>query len=130
MSTWFSVVTQNDQDSNRNASDSDRLYCPLGQSGYFADPTNCNRYAQCNNGRRTAFRECPPDRHWRVTGVGYGYCDLPESAECQLIGVPVPAPDLPDPVNPVKQCNMLNVFYHVNRDCFFRGDVQPKLHLF
>ena len=94
MSTWFSVVvTQDGQDSNRNASD--RLYCPLGQSGFFADPSNCNRYAHCSDGRRTAFLECLSGLHWHVTGVGYGFCDRPDLAGCQMIGepAPVPAPD-------------------------------------
>ena len=115
MSTWFSVVvTQDGQDSNRNASD--RLYCPLGQSGYFADPTNCTRYAECNDGRRTAFRECPPNRHWHVTHMGFGYCDLPESAGCQLIGVP---DILVEPVNPYITLNAF--FLMLKCDCPFRS---------
>jgi len=73
--------------SGRNASDP---YCPASQFGYFADPTNCSRYALCYNGRLTGILQCPPDLHWHVTENGYGFCDLPSSAECQLTSVPDP----------------------------------------
>jgi len=88
----YSVVSQSD----RNVSD--RVYCPAGQFGYFADPTNCSCYVQCAEGRLTDLHGCPSNRHWRVTGLGYGFCDLPQSAGCQLTGVSDPL----DPVEPVK----------------------------
>ena len=92
-STWiYVVVAQADRDV------SDRLYCPVGQFGHFADPTNCSRYVRCAEGRLIDLHGCPSDRHWRVTSPGYGFCDLPESAGCQLTGVSDPL----DPVVPVK----------------------------
>jgi len=93
MSNWFCVIVAQNEVSDRNASD--LLYCPVGQFGYFADPTNCTRYASCEDGRLTGLLRCPFDRHWRVTNQGFGYCDLPESAGCQLTGVP-------DPINPTE----------------------------
>ena len=80
-----------------NRSVTDRLYCPHGQFGHFADPTNCSRYAQCADGRLVDLHRCPSDRHWRVTSpAGYGFCDLPQTAGCQ----PIDVTDLSDPVEP------------------------------
>jgi len=81
MLNWSRVVVAQTDPPGRNASD--RLYCPARQFGFFADPTNCTRYAFCTNGRPTSFHHCLPGRHWRVTTVGFGYCDLPESAGCE-----------------------------------------------
>ena len=43
-----------------------------------------------------------------MTGVGYGYCDLPELAGCQHTTMQTteqtsPVPTVPDPVNRVEQ---------------------------
>jgi len=76
----------------------DRRYCPVGQYGYFANPSNCSRYAQCADGRLTVLHQCPSNRHWHVTGPGYGFCDLPQSARCQPTAVPDPL----DAAEPVK----------------------------
>jgi len=67
-----------------------QLHCPVGQLGYFADLTNCSRYVQCADGRLVDHHACPSNRHWHVTGLGHGFCDLPQSSGCQLRGVTDP----------------------------------------
>jgi len=102
---WIYVVV-----AQSNPTVSDRLYCPTGQYGYFADPTNCSRYAQCAEGRLTDLHGCPYNRHWHVTSPGYGFCDLPQSAGCQLTR-------LPDPLHPVEPVKSLHAFHLMHDKC-------------
>ena len=94
----FRVVVVVAQSGASDHNETDHTYCPVGQSGYFPDPTNCSLYVHCG-GPLTSFHQCPAGQHWRVTGHGYGYCDHPKSAGCQLSQLT----PVPDPIDPVEQ---------------------------
>ena len=50
--------------------------------GYFPDPHDCRAFYQCDQDGRQLQRYCARGMHWRVTGLGLGYCDVRENTLC------------------------------------------------